>query len=68
MISRDWTSFNQFLDIESKTKKKFITVASVKVDTEEESAWTGVWARVDNKEEIGFFDNMRDRPVKINEW
>ncbi|WP_299890219.1 DinB family protein [uncultured Lacinutrix sp.] len=67
-ISRDWTSFSQFLDIESKTKKKFKVIASVKVDTEDKQAWAGVWARVDNKEETGFFDNMGDRPVKINEW
>jgi len=67
-VSRDWTSFSQFLDIKSKTKKKFKVSASIKVETEDEQAWAGLWARVDNKEETGFFDNMGDRPVKINEW
>jgi len=67
-VSRDWTSFSQFLDIKSKAKKKFKVSASIKVETEDEQAWAGLWARVDNKEETGFFDNMGDRPVKINEW
>jgi len=67
-VSKDWTSFSQFLDIESKTEKKFKVTASVKVETDDEQAWAGVWARVDNKEERGFFDNMGDRPIKSNQW
>ncbi|WP_346882756.1 DUF664 domain-containing protein [uncultured Algibacter sp.] len=68
-VSRDWTSFRQQLDIVSGKEKKFKVVASVKVETEDESAWAGVWARVDNKDsENGFFDNMRDRPIKSNVW
>ncbi|MEO8237397.1 MAG: DUF664 domain-containing protein [Flavobacterium sp.] len=69
IISSDWTSFNQTLDIQTATKKKFKVVASVKVETTEPNAWAGVWARTDTKnEEEGFFDNMRDRPVKEKEW
>jgi len=67
-VSRDWTSFSQFLDIESKTERKFKVTASVKVETTDEQAWAGIWARVDNKEEMGFFDNMGDRPIKSNQW
>lgn len=68
-ISRDWTSFAQRLDIVSEKEKKFKVTASVKLETEDEQAWAGVWARVDNKnEENGFFDNMGDRPIKSNEW
>ena len=68
-VSREWTSFSQFLDIQSKTKKKFKVTASVKVETEDEQAWAGVWARVDNSEGgMGFFDNMGDRPITSNKW
>ncbi len=68
-ISRDWTSFTQRLDIVSEKEKKFKVTASIKVETEDEKAWAGIWARVDNKDdETGFFDNMRDRPVKSNKW
>ena len=68
-ISRDWNSFSQTLDIQTATKKKFKVIASVKVESDEPSAWAGVWARTDTKnEEVGFFDNMRDRPVKEKEW
>lgn len=68
-VSSDWTSFNQTIEIQSPVKKKFKVIASVKVESTEPKAWAGVWARVDTKnEEEGFFDNMRDRPIKSNEW
>ncbi|KQX11523.1 DinB family protein [Flavobacterium sp. Root420] len=68
-ISSDWTSFNQTIDIQTTSPKKFKVIASVKVESTEPKAWAGVWARVDTKnDEDGFFDNMRDRPVKSKEW
>jgi len=68
-VSSYWTSFTQRLDIISDKEKKFKIKASVKVETDDEQAWAGVWARVDNKnEENGFFDNMGDRKIKSNVW
>lgn len=68
-LSRDWTSFVQTISIESNTKKKFKVEASVKLVTDDQFAWAGIWARVDNKnDEDGFFDNMGDRPIKSNVW
>lgn len=68
-VSREWTSFNQTIDVQTATPKKFKVVAFVKVDTKDPNAWGGVWARVDRRDdEPGFFDNMSDRPIKINEW
>lgn len=68
-VSRDWTSFNQTIDVQTATPKKFKVVAFVKVDTQDPNAWAGVWARVDRRDdERGFFDNMGDRPIKTNEW
>lgn len=68
-ISRDWTSFTQRIDITSNTKKKFKLKGNIKVNTDDKYAWAGLWARVDTKnDEPGFFDNMQDRGVKVNEW
>jgi hypothetical protein len=68
-ISRDWSSFTQTLAVTSKSTKKFKVEASVKLVTPDKLAWAGLWARVDNKnDEDGFFDNMRDRPIKSNVW
>ena len=69
IISSDWTSFSQTIDIQSSVKKKFKVIASVRVESTEPKSWAGVWARVDTKnDEDGFFDNMSDRPVKSKEW
>jgi hypothetical protein len=68
-ITSDWTSFNQTIDIQTTTPKKFKVIATVKVEAEDHLAWAGVWARVDTKNnEKGFFDNMGDRPIKTNTW
>lgn len=68
-ISRDWTSFNQTIDIQTRTPKRFKVVASVKVESEETKAWAGVWVREDTKDgENGFFDNMVGRPINTNDW
>jgi uncharacterized damage-inducible protein DinB len=68
-ISRDWTSFNQTIDIQTRTPKRFKVVASVKVESEETKAWAGVWVREDTKDgENGFFDNMVGRPINTKDW
>lgn len=69
-VSRDWTSFSQSIEISTDSLRKFKLVAHVKVETDDEKAWAGIWARVDNKPEQGrgFFDNMRDRPIKSDVW
>ena len=62
-------AFRQTIDIQTKAKKKFKVVASVKVESNEPKAWAGIWSRVDNKtDEVGFFDNMGNRPIKSNTW
>lgn len=69
-ISRDWSSFSQSVEVATDSVRKFKVVAHVKVETEDDKAWAGVWARVDNKPDQGrgFFDNMGNRPIKSNSW
>lgn len=68
--SRSWTAFSQSMEITADSTKQFKVVAHVKVETEDEEAWAGVWARVDNKADqgSGFFDNMGNRPITSDEW
>ncbi|OAZ03744.1 DUF664 domain-containing protein [Flavobacterium succinicans] len=69
VISNDWVAFRQTIDVQTKVKKKFKVVASVKVESNEPKAWAGIWSRVDKKTEgVDFFDNMEDRPIKSNSW
>jgi hypothetical protein len=69
-ISRNWTAFVQSADASFLKKKvKFKVTASAKVVTEDSTCWAGIWARVDNKNgEVGFFDNMRNHPIRTSEW
>jgi len=68
-VSRHWTFFFQRIEIESNTTKKFKVIASVKIETEDPNAKASLWARVDNNDgEMGFFDNMDDRPITSNQW
>ena len=68
-ISRDWTSFTQSIKIETEHSTKFKIEGLIKVDTEDSMGVAGFWARVDNKDgESGFFDNMMDRPARVNKW
>ncbi|MBS7256669.1 DinB family protein [Flavobacterium branchiicola] len=68
-ISSVWMAFCQSIEIQTPVKKKFRVIASAKVESNDPKAWSGVLARVLNKnEEEGFLDNMNDRPIKSNEW
>ncbi|MES1181701.1 MAG: hypothetical protein ABUL44_02805, partial [Flavobacterium sp.] len=69
-ISSNWTSFVQSVDASFlKKKTRFKVSASVKAVIIDSTSWAGIWARVDNKDgENGFFDNMQDRPIRLNEW
>ncbi len=68
-ISRDWTSFTQFINVSTEHPRKFILKGAVKTVSKDTTGWAGLWARVDtNNEERGFFDNMGNRPVKNPIW
>lgn len=69
-FSREWTSASQVINVETDSIKKFKVFAYAKVETVDKDAWSGIWARVDNKpnQGRGFFDNMGDRPITSNEW
>ncbi len=70
-VSQYWTSFSQYLDIvvEKDTKFKLVGYAKSNIVSDSSKSGSGLWARVDNKDkELGFFDNMGDRPILVNKW
>ncbi len=69
VVSRDWTSFVQTIEVSTDKAIKFRVVGAAKTIGDTDNSWSGIWARVDNKDdEQGFFDNMGDRPIVSNEW
>ncbi len=68
-ISQYWMSFAQSINVKTNKKTKFKLQASVRVEREDKDGIAGLWTRVDNTNgESGFFDNMMDRPILLNEW
>ena len=68
-VEREWTSFVQSIDISTDKPRKFKLTAAAKVVSNNISAKSGLWARVDNKKKkVGFFDNMNDRPITDANW
>ena len=68
-VSNSWTAFSQSIDMSMDQERKFILKAAVKAEIADSTAWAGLWARVDMKNnENGFFDNMGDRPIRDPEW
>ncbi|MGH1386060.1 DinB family protein [Kordia sp.] len=64
-----WTLFAKSIKMTTDVKLKFKLTASMKTVTDDQSAWSGIWVRVDNNnEEYGFVDNMGNRPVLSDEW
>ena len=69
IISREWTSFVQAIKVSTKNEKKFKLTGNIKVEPKDKIAWGGLWVRIDTKDgEPGYFNNMGDRKVRINEW
>ena len=67
--SINWGAFNQTIDIKPYRGKKFQLQAAVKVKTIDSTAAGQVWVRVDRpNKKMGFFYNMMDKPIRLNEW
>ena len=68
-MPQDWNAFAQRIDLSAYQGKKFHFEAAVKVKTVDSSAQAALWARVDKKDKkMGFFYNMADKPIQLNEW
>ena len=65
----NWGAFNQRIEVKQYRGKKFQLQAAVKSKPIDSSAACSIWARVDRpNKKIGFFYNMMDKPIQLNEW
>ena len=65
----NWSAFFQSLNADSLRGKKFKLEAAVKADCMDANASASLWVRVDKQDhKMGFFYNMGDKPIRINEW
>ncbi len=68
-IRQDWNAFAQRIDVSNYQGRKFHFQAAVKVNAGDPGAQGALWARIDKKDKkMGFFYNMADKPIRLNEW
>jgi pimeloyl-ACP methyl ester carboxylesterase len=68
-IPKDWGAFSQRVDAAPYIGKKFRLEASVKVQVIDSNAEGEIWLRIDKLDKkMGFFYNMMDKPIRLNEW
>jgi pimeloyl-ACP methyl ester carboxylesterase len=67
-VEQDYTAFVQSVNIESWRGGEFRLSAKVRVDRGTKFSHVRLWARIDTKKSMGFFDNMADRPILAATW
>jgi pimeloyl-ACP methyl ester carboxylesterase len=68
-VVRNWFAFAQKTDMSPYAGKKIILKAAVRIIKTDSVADCAIWARVDLKNgELGFFDNMDNRPIQSPDW
>jgi pimeloyl-ACP methyl ester carboxylesterase len=69
LLAQDnWVSYSKKISTKNYEGHRFRWQATVRAEIEDDSAWTGIWVRVDKQKGYSFFDNMRDRPIRKREW
>jgi pimeloyl-ACP methyl ester carboxylesterase len=67
-MDQDWNGFFQEFDVLNYGTGKFRLRAFVKVEGADKYSQAQLWARVNNKKGVGFFDNMHKRPIVSENW
>lgn len=67
-IARDWNAFGQNVDMAPYRGGQFRLRGFVKVENGSKLNNARLWARVDLKKGVGFFDNMHVRPITEEVW
>ena len=64
-----WAGFVQHIDVSSYHGRHFRVSGAVRADSLEGDASAFLWARIDKADHsLGFFDNMKDRPIRSGKW
>jgi len=65
----DWGAFRQKFDAKPFAGKRFRLEATVKVQVIDTTSEAEIWFRVDKlNKKIGFYYDMRDKPIKSKDW
>ena len=68
-VEKNWFAFSQKLNATPYRGMNFILESRIKTEVTPDSTGScGMWARVDTKKGMGFFDNMSKRLVTVNQW
>ena len=63
-----WVAYSQVVSIEEYEGLHFKYTASVRASLIDDSASARLWARIDKKSGMGFFENMDKRPIRNKNW
>ncbi len=68
-ISGEWASFDQEIDINISTPRKFKLRVTAKIESQDKHAFSSLYALVRTKDgEHGFYLTMEENPIKSQEW
>lgn len=67
-VDQDWNAFAKTIDVTLYQGGNFIFKGYVRAENAAGESSARLWARVDKKKGMGFFDNMQNRPVTSSTW
>jgi len=68
-VRRDWSAFNQHIDITAWQGRHFKLTAAVRAQCIDSNAGSELWVRIDRlNTKMGFFYNMMDKPIRDSQW
>ena len=69
IYSQNWYAFYNSIHIETKKNVTIRFSATIKTENLVSHSQAALWIRIENKNaEIGYFDNMSNRPITSSEW
>ena len=63
-----WAGYHKTINAKDYQGKNFRLTAMARTEVQDDSAASHLWARVDKQKSMGFFDNMKDRPIRNAAW
>jgi pimeloyl-ACP methyl ester carboxylesterase len=64
----NWVSYSQKIDTKNYIGHHFKFHGLVRALCEDDSAWAGLWVRIDTRKGNNFFENMGKTPIHNNAW
>ncbi|MFN7703642.1 MAG: alpha/beta fold hydrolase [Chryseotalea sp.] len=67
-VEQDWNAFAQSIDVTLYQGGQFRFSGFVRTENSSKISNARLWARIDKKKGMGFFDNMHNRPISSDNW